>query len=69
MKNLLAKLEWILDYYVLYFTYNPNKIDRYHTYMDEKWFKRSEQAEQLDKHTLLLIKEVEFNSSKITNNT
>ena len=31
------KLEWIFDYYIAYFLYNPKKIDRYFQYMDQKW--------------------------------
>ena len=37
MKNLTEKLEWIFDYYVVYFLYNPHKIERYYRYMNEKW--------------------------------
>ncbi len=37
MKNLIEKLEWWFDYYLVFFLYNPNKIDRYHQYMEEKW--------------------------------
>ncbi len=37
MKKTLEKLEWIIDYYLVYFLYNPNKIDRYHEFMLNKW--------------------------------
>jgi hypothetical protein len=37
MKRLINKLEWIIDYYFVYFLYNPQKIDRYYNYLDDKW--------------------------------
>ncbi len=37
MKNLTEKLEWIFDYYVAYFLYNPHKIARYYRYLNQKW--------------------------------
>lgn len=37
MKKLLQKIDWIIDYYFIYFLYNTNKIDRYHDYMKNKW--------------------------------
>ncbi len=37
MKKYLEKLEWIFDYYVAYFLYNPHKIERYHKYMRSRW--------------------------------
>jgi hypothetical protein len=37
MKKLLLKIDWIIDYYFVYFLYNTNKLDRYDTYMKEKW--------------------------------
>jgi hypothetical protein len=33
----MKKLTWFFDYYVAFFLYNPNKIDRYYRYMEEKW--------------------------------
>ena len=37
MKKLIEKLEWICDYYLVYFLYNTRKIGRYHQYMRDKW--------------------------------
>ena len=37
MLKLLNKLDWIYDYYILYFMYNDKKLDRYHSYMKQKW--------------------------------
>lgn len=37
MKQFISRVEWISDYYVLYFLYNPNKIERYYQYMVNKW--------------------------------
>ena len=37
MKTLIKKLEWISDYYLVYFLYNPNKTGRYHEHMNHKW--------------------------------
>ena len=41
MKALIEKLEWIIDYYLVYLMYNPNKFDRYQKYMEDKWDFRS----------------------------
>jgi hypothetical protein len=40
MKKFLFNLGWLFDYYVIYFTYNPNKIQRYHEYMTKRYGKR-----------------------------
>ena len=37
MKKLIEKLEWICDYYLVYFLYNSHKIERYNQYMKGKW--------------------------------
>ncbi len=37
MKKITAKLEWILDYYLVYFLYNTNKIEKYNNYLRNKW--------------------------------
>ena len=37
MKKILNKIDWIWDYYFVYFLYNANKIKRYHNYMAGKW--------------------------------
>ena len=37
MKKFLFNLRWLFDYYVIYFTYNPKKIQRYHRYMTKKY--------------------------------
>jgi len=37
MKTIADKLEWIFDYYIAYFLYNPNKIDQYNQFLIEKW--------------------------------
>lgn len=37
MKRLINKLEWIIDYYFVYFLYNPQKIERYYNYLNDKW--------------------------------
>ena len=37
MKKLLKKLDWIWDYYFVYFLYNGNKTQDYIDYMEKKW--------------------------------
>ena len=37
MKKLVEELEWVFDYYIAYFLYNPYKIDRYNLFMKNKW--------------------------------
>lgn len=37
IKKIAKKLEWIFDYYIAYFLYNPRKVDLYHNYLREKW--------------------------------
>ena len=37
MKKLLRKLDWIIDYYFVYFLYNDRKLDRYYAYLRKKW--------------------------------
>lgn len=37
MKKFIEELEWIFDYYIAYFLYNPNKIDRYNLFLQDKW--------------------------------
>ncbi len=39
----MKKLEWIFDYYIAYFLYNPNKIDRYYKYLRNKWDFKTEE--------------------------
>jgi len=43
MKKILKKLDWIYDYYILYFMYNEKKLDRYFEYMKKKWQTDGEQ--------------------------
>jgi hypothetical protein len=33
----MKRIAWIIDYYFLYFMYNPRKIDRYHQRMINKY--------------------------------
>lgn len=40
MKKFLFNLSWLFDYFVIYFTYNPNKIQRYHRYMIKRYGKK-----------------------------
>jgi hypothetical protein len=37
MKKYIKELEYKIDYYLVIFLYNPNKVDRYHQYMTKKW--------------------------------
>jgi len=37
MKKFFKELDWIWDYYFVYFLYNSNKVHRYHWYMKKKW--------------------------------
>jgi len=39
MKKLLRKLDWIWDYYFVYFLYNGNRTEDYIDYMEKKWGK------------------------------
>lgn len=37
MKLFIYRISWIYDYYIVYFLYNPQKINTYYTYMFDKW--------------------------------
>ncbi len=37
MIRLLKEIEWIFDYYFLYFLYNDRKRYRYYEWMENKW--------------------------------
>lgn len=37
LKQFLTEIDWRFDYYFVIFLYNPNKVNRYHRYMIEKW--------------------------------
>lgn len=39
INRIINKLDWIWDYYFVYFLYNANKLDRYYEYMNKKWNK------------------------------
>jgi hypothetical protein len=36
-KKLIERLRWICDYYLVYFLYSTNKVERYHKWMKKKW--------------------------------
>lgn len=40
MRNLLKKISWVIDYYLMYFMYNERKKIRYHRMMVNKWGKK-----------------------------
>ncbi len=37
ISKILKKIDWIWDYYFVYFMYNANKLSRYNRYMKNKW--------------------------------
>lgn len=37
MKKFFNRLDWIIDYYFLYFMFNSRKLNKYHEYMTKKW--------------------------------
>ena len=37
MKKILTDLEWFIDFYLMIFLYNPNKVHRYDDWMTKKW--------------------------------
>jgi hypothetical protein len=37
MRKVIKKLDWIFDYYFVYFLYGSNKQQRYIDYMKNKW--------------------------------
>ena len=37
VSKILKKLDWIWDYYFVYFMYNGNKLNKYNDYMKNKW--------------------------------
>lgn len=37
MKKLFRKIDWVIDYYFVIWLYSPSKIERYSTYMENKW--------------------------------
>ena len=37
MKKFIEEMEWIFDYYIVYFLYNPNKNERYSQFLQDKW--------------------------------
>ena len=53
MKKIAEKLEWIFDYYIAYFLYNPNKIDRYHNYLNDKWDFGTEKYQMPEKEIIV----------------
>jgi hypothetical protein len=48
MNKIIEKIEWIFDYHIAYFLYNPNKIDRYYQYLNERWIFSDESANEGD---------------------
>jgi hypothetical protein len=40
MKKIFEELEWIWDYYFVYFLYSDRKRNRYDAYMSIKWGNR-----------------------------
>lgn len=40
VKKILNKLDWIWDYYFVYFLYSDSKKNRYYDYMKNKWNKK-----------------------------
>ena len=61
LKNILTSLEWNLDYYLIYFLYNPNKIHNYHTYLNDKWHIESANIIKPVKKKYLIIKQPNHN--------
>ena len=39
MKKFWKKIEYWFDYHLVYFLYNPRKINRYYEFMNKKWGK------------------------------
>ena len=37
IKKELRRLDWIHDYYFVYFLYKTEKINQYYEYMNNKW--------------------------------
>lgn len=37
MKKMIKDLEWFIDFYLMIFLYNPNKVHRYDAWMTKKW--------------------------------
>lgn len=37
LKRLWKAIEWNIDYYLVFFLYNENKLHRYHEWMSKKW--------------------------------
>ena len=37
MKQLLSKIELLIDIHLVYFLYNGNKTQRYYDYLEQKW--------------------------------
>lgn len=37
MRSFFKKIEYLIDIYVVYFMYSPNKKHRYYSYMKRKW--------------------------------
>jgi hypothetical protein len=50
MKDFLRKIEWIWDFYFVYFLFNPMKVHRYHDYMWQKWGSRYCSLEELENY-------------------
>lgn len=40
MKNVIQLILWKIDFYIIYFLYNPKKLYRYHKYMLTRWGKK-----------------------------
>lgn len=56
MKNFLIKLEWIYEYYFVYFMFSPHKLQRYHTYMRKKWGDKYCTKQEFDDYLKTLYK-------------
>jgi hypothetical protein len=37
MKKVIKKIEWWVDYYIVWMFYNGNKTHKYIEYMEKKW--------------------------------
>ena len=46
MKTLLTNLEYWCDMHLTIFLFNPNKMNRYNTFMIKKWGKRYTEGDQ-----------------------
>jgi hypothetical protein len=56
MKRFFKQLEWVFEYYFVYFLFKPDKLHRYHYFMRKKWGDKYCTKEEYDEYLKTLCK-------------